>query len=120
MKMRLYWLSHCRVGAGESHFGDHEDNEKQLGQYSTEARAHSAVERLKRKPGFRDWQGGFQILSGDANKDGFETGFASIYDWDDLDENGDRKPPETTPNPDSSDEQPPYNAGPPSADDVPF
>jgi hypothetical protein len=120
MPMQFYWLSHCRVGTEDSKLGDHEDNEKDLGRYSTQSRALAAVERLKRKPGFRDWPGGFRILSGECDHGGWETGFASIYDWDDLNENGRPKAPEMLPNPDPSVEPLPPDYGPPSADDVPF
>jgi len=59
---------------------DGEDNEKLIGVYATEADATEAVGRLREKPGFKDFPGGFQIAPCAINRDGWSEGFISASD----------------------------------------
>jgi hypothetical protein len=56
---------------------DEEENEKLIGVYSSEALAHEAIERLRDKPGFRDypkrWDIDEYVLDDDHWEDGFVT-----------------------------------------------
>jgi hypothetical protein len=54
---------------------DGEDTELLIGVYRTEQDANDAVERLKGKPGFVDFQGGFKIVSYELNRDHWIEGF---------------------------------------------
>ena len=44
-------------------------DEKLIGVYRTEADANAAMERLRNKPGFADFSGGFQIDAYELNRD---------------------------------------------------
>ena len=51
------------------------DDEKLIGIYRSEEDAKAAVERLKKKPGFRETQDGFSIDKYQLNRDAWEEGF---------------------------------------------
>jgi hypothetical protein len=52
-----------------------DDTELNIGIYCTEGDAMAAIERLRDKPGFRDWPEGFQIHPTKLNQDGWTEGF---------------------------------------------
>ncbi len=52
-----------------------EDVELLIGVYSSDAEARAAIERLKDKRGFADFQEGFQICSYELNHDHWTDGF---------------------------------------------
>jgi hypothetical protein len=85
---RLFPLYHLKIGPGESDLDvDWEDpaiGAKRVGLYSSEEAAQAAIERLKQKPGFRDWPGGFRVMRSDVDKAntsdlGFGDGFFTYY-----------------------------------------
>jgi len=56
------------------------DTELHIGIYRTKKDALSAIERLRDKPGFRDWPEGFQVHPQKLNRDGWTEGFADADD----------------------------------------
>jgi|GraSoiStandDraft_8_1057269.scaffolds.fasta_scaffold26126_2 hypothetical protein len=52
-----------------------EDVELLIGVYSSEAEARAAIERVKNKRGFAEFQHGFQISPYQLNRDHWEQGF---------------------------------------------
>jgi hypothetical protein len=78
----VYQLWHYKIGP-EDDFDDVDEGSKIIGIYSTEANAKAAIERLKSKPGFRDWPGGFCIFDYWLDHDGWTEGFINPYDDDD-------------------------------------
>lgn len=46
-----------------------EDEVKLIGPYSSEQRAQEAIDRLRDKPGFRDYPNGFEIASVELDKE---------------------------------------------------
>jgi hypothetical protein len=67
MDVFLVWHVHC--------FDDGEEDEKFIGVYSTREEAESAIERLKRQPGFVDVPEGFGIYPCLVNKDIWTDGY---------------------------------------------
>ena len=57
---------------------DDVDDEKLIGVYSTEEKAKDAIERLKEKPGFRDYPDGFEICDDVVDRDSWTEGFISV------------------------------------------
>ncbi len=53
------------------------DEVKMIGVYATQAEAEAAVERLRQKPGFRDWPDGFAIDEYELGFDHWIEGFAT-------------------------------------------
>ena len=85
---RVYTLHHMKIGPDVDKLSvDEEDpaiGAKEVGEYSTRQKAEEAIERLKSKPGFRDWPGGFRITYSNVDQiDAWETGFIS---WDEASE----------------------------------
>jgi homoserine kinase type II len=68
MKM-VYPLYHSRP------IDDDEEDEKLVGIYSSRAQAEAAIERLRDKPGFRDFPDGFHIYEDELDRDGWTEGF---------------------------------------------
>ena len=68
---QVYLLWHVHEAANA------EDDEKLIGVYATEVDAMSAVNRLRQKPGFKDFPQGFQIVKYIINRDGWTEGFIS-------------------------------------------
>jgi hypothetical protein len=70
---KVYLLYHI-------HCSDDEDEEDQkfIGVYSTEEKAKDAIERLKPRPGFRDFPDDFQIFESVVDRDGWTEGFISF------------------------------------------
>ena len=66
MSVFLAW--HTRVDA------DSEDS-KLLGVYSSEAAAQAAINRLRYKPGFRNYPDGFEVSEHELDRDGWTEGF---------------------------------------------
>jgi len=64
----VFLLWHVREAEGD-------EDELLIGVYSTEEEAKAAIERLKGKPGFVDYPGGFQIHPHTLNRDGWTEGF---------------------------------------------
>lgn len=64
----LFLLQHLRED-------DESENVKVIGIYSTEERASEAIERLKTKPGFRDYPDGFCIDAYTIDEDHWIDGF---------------------------------------------
>ncbi len=56
---------------------DDDDKEKVIGVYSTLDLAKQAIERLRDKPGFRDYPERWLICHETLNKDWWEEGFAT-------------------------------------------
>jgi hypothetical protein len=52
-----------------------DDVELLIGVYSSEAEAKAAIERVKNKRGFREFQEGFQISPYQLNRDHWDEGF---------------------------------------------
>ncbi len=75
MSRFVYELWHYKIAGGEE--PDEDKCPKDIGIYSTEARAKAAIERVKDKPGFRDWPGGFRIFRAILDKDYWTEGFIS-------------------------------------------
>jgi hypothetical protein len=59
-------------------YHDREDTELHIGVYGTRENAENAVERLKDKPGFRDWPDGFEVRSVTLDRDHWTEGFRSV------------------------------------------
>ncbi len=78
MKNRIFELWHYKIGPDEE-AGD-DGSAKDIGLYSTEDNAKAAIGRLKDKPGFRDWPGGFRIFSIPLDHDRWDEGFISSDD----------------------------------------
>ena len=57
--------------------GDGENTELLIGVYSTEMAAKAAIERLKAKPGFAEFPGGFQIHPYQLDRDHWIDGFVA-------------------------------------------
>jgi hypothetical protein len=57
---------------------DGEDTELLIGAYQTEQDAAAAIERLRNKPGFRDFPQGFKAEPYELNKDHWTEGFVRI------------------------------------------
>lgn len=77
--MKFYHLVHYKIPA-EAELWETEDdiwnNEKPIGIFSSEEKARVAIEEVVKKPGFRDWPGGFRILYSTLDEyetDGFIT-----------------------------------------------
>ena len=81
--MEYIWaLWHFKIGAGvEPDIDDEAQSAKDIGFYTTEAKATAAILRLRDQPGFRDWPGGFRIFHTPLDRDGWTDGFIS---WDDT------------------------------------
>jgi hypothetical protein len=79
LKTTVCELWHFPIGP-EDDFDDDDVGSKIIGIYSSEANAKAAIERLKSKPGFRDWPGGFRIFDYWLDHDGWPDGYGS---WDD-------------------------------------
>jgi len=60
------------------HTDDDVDDEKLIGIYSAEEKAKEAIERLKAKPGFRDYPDGFEIHDDVVDRDSWTEGFISF------------------------------------------
>ncbi len=58
---------------------DWSEEDKLLGIYSSKALAEEVLERARNKPGFIDHPDGFFIGESPVNKDGWETGFVTMY-----------------------------------------
>jgi hypothetical protein len=80
--MKYLWaLWHFKIGAGdEPDTDDEEQSAKDIGLYTTEAKAKAAILRLREQPGFRDWPGSFRIFRTPLDRDSWAGGFIS---WDD-------------------------------------
>ena len=77
----VYELWHFPIGA-DADFDEASDR-KSIGIYSSKASAESAIDRLKTKPGFRDWPNGFRIFEAQLDQDSWVDGYGN---WDDLTE----------------------------------
>jgi hypothetical protein len=56
----------------------HDDDEKLIDVYATDADAVAAKERLKRKPGFVNTPEGFQIAEYELNQDHWTEGYVVV------------------------------------------
>jgi hypothetical protein len=65
---------------------DANDEDKVIGVYSSEARAQQAIERLRDKPGFRDFPERWFIgeLTLDKDSTAWNEGFITVYRGDDY------------------------------------
>ena len=57
---------------------DLEERAKLIGVYSSKERAEQAIERLKKKPGFRDYPDGFLIDCYELDQDNWTEGFITV------------------------------------------
>jgi hypothetical protein len=73
----VYELWHFPIGADVDF--DEASERRSIGIYSSEASATAAIERLKTKPGFRDWPDGFRVFEAQLDQDSWVDGYAS---WD--------------------------------------
>jgi hypothetical protein len=80
MRTTIYELWHFPIGLDEDF--DNEGERKSIGIYSSEANAKTAIERLKSKPGFRDWPEGFRIFDRWLDHDGWSEGYVNPYEDD--------------------------------------
>ncbi len=78
MATLVYPLWHFPIDA-DTDFDDANER-KSIGIYSSEALAKAAIERLKTKPGFRDWPDGFRIFEAQLDLDSWVDGYVP---WDD-------------------------------------
>jgi hypothetical protein len=79
---RIYELWHFKIGAeDEPDTEDPAQAAKDIGIYTTEAKARAAILPLRDKVGFRDWPDGFCIFRAPLDHDGWVDGFIS---WDDA------------------------------------
>lgn len=62
----------------EQEWAEGEDTELLIGVYGTEADAKAAIERVKDKPGFRDYPQGFNVYEHTLGKDSWTEGFARV------------------------------------------
>ena len=70
----LYQVSHFDQESSED-----DEHDKVIGIYSTEQRAREALERLRGKPGFRDFPGWWCVGPVDLDEDGaWNDGFFTI------------------------------------------
>jgi hypothetical protein len=69
----VYPLYHSRPLDDEEE--EEEKEEKFIGIYSSKAQAEAAIERLKDKPGFRDFPDGFRIYEDELDRDCWTEGF---------------------------------------------
>jgi hypothetical protein len=81
--MKLHELYHYKVQQDVELWEMSDDDwetEKRIGVFSSEEKALAAMEVMKAKEGYRDWQGGFRIMH--SFLDQYEThGFIS---WDEA------------------------------------
>jgi len=78
----VYELWHFKIGAeDEPDTEDPAQAAKDIGIYTTEAKAKAAILRLKDHVRFRDWPDGFRIFRAPLDRDGWADGFIS---WDDA------------------------------------
>jgi hypothetical protein len=80
MKVTIYELWHFPIGPHDDF--DEDGESKIIGIYSSEANAKAAIERLRLKPGFRDWPGGFRIFDRWLDHDGWPEGYVDPYEND--------------------------------------
>lgn len=59
---------------------DGEEDVKDIGMYSSREMAEGAVERLRRRPGFRDTPDGFSINAYTIDVDNWTEGYTTIGD----------------------------------------
>ncbi len=85
MKTPLYLLWHTY----EKKPGD--EDTKLIGVYSSEERAKEALEKVRVKPGFRDYPDGFEIYEDELNMTDWREGFAEPWDADDDPRDADGK-----------------------------
>lgn len=72
----LYYVDY---GQGIDYDGDEENEEDVLiGVFSTPEKAQAVINRLKDNPLFTKYPNRFQILVGELNKGGWETGFVTV------------------------------------------
>jgi hypothetical protein len=74
----VYELWHFPIDA-DVDFDEARDR-KSIGIYSSKANAEAAIDRLKTKPGFRDWPDGFRVFEAQLDQDSWVDGYGS---WDD-------------------------------------
>lgn len=70
----LLW--NFRIGPDDDR--DDDGTERLVGLYSSEAAAQGAMIRLRGKPGFRDWPGGFRVFGCTLDELSWEDGFATL------------------------------------------
>jgi hypothetical protein len=71
---RVYKLYHTYGRSDEAR----EENNKLIGNYSTEDKAKAAIERVRSKPGFRDHPEGFEIFDCPVDVDGWVDGYVHV------------------------------------------
>jgi homoserine kinase type II len=69
-----YLLYHIRAKEND------DDDEKLIGIYTAEEKAKAAIQRLRGKPGFRDYPNGFEIFEHVLDRDSWTEGFISADD----------------------------------------
>lgn len=73
----LWELIHCKISErNPQYYGDM--GFKLVGLYTSLARAKAAAERLRDKPGFRDWPGGWRIDGSGIDEDYGQSGFVLV------------------------------------------
>jgi hypothetical protein len=86
----LFPVYHFKVGPETSildiEWEDAATGAKRIGVYSSEEAAQAAIQRLRTKPGFHEWPGGFRMMRTRVDKAnvedlGFGHGFYT-YDYD--------------------------------------
>lgn len=60
-------------------YDDRDDTELHIGIYASEQSARAAIERLRDKPGFRDYPDGFEIHAVTLGRTGWESGFVTTF-----------------------------------------
>ncbi len=79
MITEFYALWHLRADDEEDR-----DYDKLLGIFSTNAVAERGLERLREKPGFRDYPDGFEINEGRMNETYMKSGFVTLFGEEEL------------------------------------
>ncbi len=78
MTVELHVVWHFKIGLGDA--GDPDDetkSPKEIGRYTSVEMARDAIERLRARPGFRDWPDGFRILPDVLDRTGWIDGFTA-------------------------------------------
>jgi hypothetical protein len=79
---KVYPLSHTQLSEEEEGNSDDDPSLKEIGIYSSRANAEAAIERLGKKPGFRDFPNGFRIW--EATLDVDEAWAEGFISWEEA------------------------------------
>ena len=80
----LWILLHYEIAADVDEAEDDETvvSERVVGYYSSEELGRAAIQRMRFKPGFRDWPGGFRLYPAAVNRELWSEGFVNMDEED--------------------------------------